>query len=240
MSATFTITANQVINGALQQLGVLAKGESADATDLADCLIYLQSMLKFWNTQGKKAWLYQTIQFSCVPNKASYSIGNGADLAFDRPIAITQAYTIDGFTNKQPVTLLSKQQFEMLTPAVTSGPCVNMFYDASITVGRIYVWQIPSDDTRAYGIVVQRPIADLANSGAATFDILQEGYLALIFGLAQLLGGPYGAEEKTINRVTQAAIVYLEAFSGFAEEDASLTFQPSAQFGNTGGGYRSV
>lgn len=229
VNATFSISSNQCITGALQQLGVLAKGEVADSNDLADCLVFLQAMLKFWDTQGKKAWLYQTIQFSCVPNKASYVIGNGGDLAYDRPIAITQAYSIDGNQNKQPLIQLSKQQFEMLTPSNAPGPAVNFFYDAVLPAGVFYMWQVPTDNSRAYGIVVQRPIADLLNSGAATFDVPQEGYLALIFGLAALVGRMYGVEEKTLATVRTDAATFLEVFTSFAEEEASITFQPSTQ-----------
>src|SRR6478735_9210017 len=122
-NALFNITRLQVIKGAMQACGALAKGQDPDSIDIADCLVFLQAMLKLWDVEGKKAYLYQTISFPTVGGQLSYTMGNGGHVAIDRPVDIPIAYTQNTTTGaKQPMTKYSKQQYEMLTPSGQPGP----------------------------------------------------------------------------------------------------------------------
>lgn len=229
-NATYAVGRDSVITSALQVSGGISKGEAPDATDIADCMVFLQSMLKHWDTLGKKGYVYQTQTFPAVAAKASYSIGLAGDVAIDRPIDIVMAYTY-GVTalDKQPLFKYTKTQFETLTPGNQPGPANGYFYDPQLILGTFNPWPVPADTTRSFAIVVQRPIADLANTSNAVFDVPQEAYLALIFGLGELVGRMFGGEEKTMQWVERKAKEYLDAYGNFAEEDGSLYFQINTQ-----------
>lgn len=231
-NALFQITRDQVITGAMQLTGELAKLETPDAQSIIDYTIFLQAMLKFWDVNGYKTWLYQTVQFNCVANKSSYTIGSGGDVGtIDRPTRIPQAFTMDSSGNKNPLIKYSKQQFENLTPNNQPGPANAYFYDLQLLLGVFKPWPVPTDTSRTYNIVLARPIADIAASGTATFDIPQEGFLALIWGLAEQIGPINGCEEKALTRIERKAPIYLDAFMDFSEEDDSVLFQPNPQGG---------
>lgn len=233
MPAVYSLTRDVMITATLQQCGALAKGDAPDATDISDCLVYLQSMLKYWDTQGKKAYCYLTADIPCIAAQASYTIGAGGNVAtIDRPIAITYAYTINPTTlGKQPLRPLTKQEFEMLSPRSQPGPSNGYFYDAQINLGVFYPWPVPIDTSQNFTIVAQRPLADVVNNSVAVFDVPQEAYLALIFGLAELVGPIYGVEDKTQNKIDAKAARFLDSYMNFAEEDGSIYFQIDTQGG---------
>lgn len=239
MSAIFTITRDQCITGALQVCQAIAKGEPPDATDLSDCSMFLNAMLKFWNIQGYKAWLYMPLSFPSVAGKTSYSIGEaGADVTAPKPLRVPQAWMTDSFNNKTPLNFMELANFSMLTPTFQPGPPNSYHYrPASQTVptlaaqdGIFYPWPVPTDTSQTFNLICQRPIEDIL-TGAGTFDIPAEAYLALIWGLAEQVGPIYCTSESQMKRIERNAPRYLEAALDFWEEDGSVFFQPSAQMG---------
>lgn len=232
-TSTFSVTRDDVNSAALRLCGALAQGQTATTEDLSNCTLALNVMLKFWITQGYKAWLYRTITFAAVAGKASYTIGPaGADVTTDRPVRIPQGYTIDANNNKLPIIIVPRQQFELLTPSTQPGPTNTGYYDPQLGAGVFYPWPIPTDTSRSFVLLEQRPINDIsASSGTDTFDIPQEWYMAIKWGLAEQIMLEYGTPEGTMRRIEQKAAIYLTQASDWNEEDASVFFQIDPQGG---------
>jgi hypothetical protein len=220
----------------MQTCLALGQGQTPSSQDTTDFTVYLQAMLKFWNTEGHKGWLYQTINFAAIAARSTgYSIGAGGDYNGDRPVDVPQAYTRDVSGNDTPLTPLTKQQFEMLTPKATPGPPNSFFYDPQLSLGKFYPWPILADTSLTFYLVTQRPIADLAAPGSSTFDIPQEWYLPLTWGLAEQIMAACGTEENQCRRIEKNAAKYLEIASGFSDEMGSMFLQPNAQGGSRRG-----
>lgn len=229
MSAIFSVTRDEVIKAAMQECQALARGQSPQAGDITDCALRLGAMLKFWNTNGFQAWCYQTLSFPSVANQLSYTIGeSGANVTNVRPLRVTQVWTKDSNDLVQPLVINTRQQFNMQSPSNAPGPATSAYYDPQLGRGVFYPWPIPTDTTRTFYLNIQRPINDIT-TGGGTFDIPQEGYLALVYGLAELIMGIYGTETNEQKRIEKMAARYLVVFSDFADEDGSVFFQPNSQ-----------
>jgi len=55
-STDFILTRNTLITEALQQLGVLAEGETASSSQLSDCAVTLNLLCKYLATKGYSIW----------------------------------------------------------------------------------------------------------------------------------------------------------------------------------------
>lgn len=236
MTATYAITRDEAIKAAGQLCLAYGQGEAPTSQDITDSLPFLQSLLKFWSdTEGYNAWLYKSFNFPSVAAKVSYTIGTGGDVtSVDRPVKIPQAWTQDAGGNKQPLIMVSRQDFEKLTPPNAPGPANTAHYSRELGLGVFYPWPVPSDTSLTFYCLAQRPIVDLAASGTATFDIEQSWYLPFIWGFAEQLMGLFGTEEQQCRRIEKNAAKYLERASSATEEDADIRFTPSMR----GGGMR--
>lgn len=226
MSATFSITRDQLIKASMQICGAIAASEAPSTTDLTDCSLMLGAMLKYWNTNGFEAWCYQTLNWPCVANQSQYTIGEvGANVTNTRPLRIAQAWTVSSSGDIQPLVRQTRDEFNRLSPRLSPGPSNTFYYDQQIPLGIFNPWPVPNNTERTFYASIQRPINDIT-TGAGTFDIPQEGYLALIWGLAELIMPSYGTEENTQRRIEKNAPKFLQVFTDFWDEDGSVYFQP--------------
>lgn len=237
MSATFNLTRDTVIKMALQTCGALSRGQTPNSDDITDCSNFLGAMLKYWSVEkGFNAWSYATLSWPTVVGKLSYTIGEaGADITSVRPLKIAQAWTVATSGGSiQPLVSMTRQEFNLLSPRNSPGPTTSYYYDAQLTRGIFNVWSVPTDTTRSFSATIVRPIDDIT-TGGSNFDVPQEGLLALVWGLAELVMPMYGTEEMTQRRIETNAPKFLASYMDFNQEDGSIYFQPSFQLGMKGG-----
>ena len=72
LANTATITRDEMITSALQELRVISATGSPTADDLTACARRLNMLLKRWETKGLLLWLYDTIQVPQVQNQIVY------------------------------------------------------------------------------------------------------------------------------------------------------------------------
>lgn len=228
MTATFNLSRDQVIKMAMQVIGALSRGQSPDATDLSDCSLFLGAMIKQWSVEkGFNAWCYENISWPCVAAQPSYTIGeSAANVTNERPLKIAQAWTVGVSGDIQPLTQQTREQFNRLSPRNAPGPTTCYYYDPQLIRGIFNIWPVPTDTSRSFTASIIRPIGDIV-AGGDTFDVPQEGLLALVWGLAELIMPVYGTEEMTQRRIEKNAPRFLEGYMDFNQEDGSIIFQPT-------------
>lgn len=237
MPATYQITRDDLFTVALQHCQVLGQGETIGANDITDVTRHAQLLLKYFNTKGWNTWLTKTISFTAITARSSgYAIGTaaGADVAQDRPVQIAQAYTRDANGYDTPLTPLTRQEWELLTPKTSVGPPNSFYYDRGVTPagnGLFYPWPILADTSLTFYCVEQRPILDLVASSTATFDVEQEVQMCLGWCLAEQIMGMCETEESQCRRIEKNAAKYLAECFDFTEEQGSIYLQPNPQGG---------
>lgn len=180
-------TAADIIRRSLRLIGALAAGETPSATEQADALDALNSMLDAWRTESLMVYALRTETLP-LTGASSYTIGSGGDLNVERPVKIESAYQrIDGVD--YPVAVASKQAYDGLAAKATAGdPASWLYYEPSYPLGRVHLYPVPASGD--LHLTVWTPLTAFAASDEVA---LPPGYReAITYQLAMRLAVEYG------------------------------------------------
>ena len=227
-TTSFSVTASDIINGALRLTGAFGASDTIPTTDFNNALQALNIMVKSWQTMGYELWTVKELVLPMVTATTSYQIGPTASgvgaLVTDRPLRISQAFLRNNAQNTDVIlSILARQEYEQLGAKSSLGVVNSIFYDPQLENGVLYVYTSPSDATRSIHLFVQKPIQDF-NSSTDTPDFPQEWYQALKWGLASEIGMEYGTPSDIMNRIDARALVYSKEMSAWSQEEASMYF----------------
>lgn len=235
-TAAFLVTRDDVIKSSLQNLKVLIAGQTPGATDLTDCALRLNMILKAMNMKGYLEWLYQTIVIPMVASQATYTIAESGSPSFtnSRPVRVAAAWRRYNTTTPPqdiPLILTSRSGYDLLTPKTIIGIPNTLYYDPQIGLSNFVLWPVPSDATNSTVLCIQRPIQDIT-SGTQNFDVTQEWFLPLVWMLSDEISMMYQVSPADRKEASARAAYWREEVANFTQEDASVTFVPDQQVGN--------
>lgn len=241
-SYSFTVTRNDIITAALQDLQIIGEGDSPSAYDLQKCTFALNLLLKKWATKTLPLWAVQTINFNFIANTAQYTLGPTGSVPLGyRPLRVTEAWTRDVNGIDSPLFAMARQDYDLLgNKGSTAGTPVNYMVmptisnSVSTSCTTITFYPVPSDATRVCYLNVHRPIQDVLTA-TDEFDFPQEWFHALKWSLCSEIALAYRASENIIGYIRAMARDALEEAIGFNQEEASVVFQPDMSM--IGGGY---
>lgn len=242
-TATFLVTRDDIIKASLRTLRVIAIGETPAAEDYTNCAFALNILLKELNTLGYLQWVYQTIHIPFVASQNTYTIDEDGTPSYVgyRPVKIAHVWRRDGSSPPidTPMSPLSRQQYDQMTPKAITGVPTNWYYDPQLgdtvsgatSLPSVYVWPAPVDTTYTMYLCIQRPIQDIATGSSSTqnFDVSQEWFRTLRWLLADEVSHEYEVDLPTIQAVRQMANMLREKLADFSQEDASILMQPDPQ-----------
>lgn len=209
-STDFAATRDNIIQEALELLGVLGEGDTPSAAQLTSCARTLNSMIKMWVADGAMFWLETTDNFTIVPATLSYTMGSGGTGLTVRPNRIKQAWTQDENGADFPVEIIEKKEYFELSTKTQEGRPLKIFYDPQTPVATLYVWPngTTSEDYELY-LRYDRQIEDYdaANNDS---DFPQEWFMALAYNLAFNLIPKYGTDRDRVNTISLLAAKYYE------------------------------
>lgn len=143
--------ASDIIQDALEKLGIYAAGETINSNDQSRCLTLLNNILDSWSNESLTTFEELEQSGAMVVNQQSYQIGSGAaDFNITRPLRIKDgpgaAYLQDTNGNKYPVNVRPRDQWNLITnpTQVTANVPTDMFYDPQYPIGIIKVFPIPN------------------------------------------------------------------------------------------------
>jgi hypothetical protein len=249
MSSSFTISRDQIINLALRKLGVIDIGNTPDAETIADAALNLNLMIKQMSTEGLKLWKVQEIVMPVTANVTTYQLGAGGvnvydsfDTTFttpitDKPLKLLQAWYRNTSSAPTvidtPLTLFSKQEYNMLGSKTSTGVANSVFYDYKTTYGTLYVYLTPDSYSQTnlnLHLVVQMPLQDISQAQAIP-DFPNEWMNCLVWNLADQLAIQYSVPQNHRVEIAQRAAMYKEQLTAWDVESYSTFFQPDLRFG---------
>ncbi len=234
----FTITRDDAIDSALGLCGVFDAGVTIPAADYTYCGKSLNVMLKNWATKGYVLNLYQNISIALTATTSSYTIApSGGTVTANRPLRIAQGWVRDTSTPALdiPMIQLSRNGYNLLTPKTIAAPYpTNFYYDpqtgtSAVATGTLYIWPVTSASSLYTAwFSCERQIQDMTNS-TDNFDMPQEWYLPIIWGLAEQIALRYTVNLQKFQVIQLMAAKYLEEMSNFSREEAPVVFSPTSQ-----------
>lgn len=225
-STDFNETAQEIIQDALAELGVVADEEPLEAVALERGLRALNRMLRAWQADGVMIWTYAEGELTTVLDQGAYEFGAGGDFA-TVPFEFVDL-RINRGGNDLPMNRLSREEYYALPNKANRGYPTQFYYDRQRDKGLLYLWPTPDTGLGTLKFTYRRAIMDM-DSGANDFDVPPEWMEALVFGTAKRLVGAYGmAGKPEAARVEQEAERTYAVVKGFdvAEGIGSIRMTP--------------
>lgn len=225
MSVTLQ-TAGYIVTKGYRHANLIIAGAAPSTQQMADGIDILTDTVNLWATQGLKLWLQEEIAIPLTATKYSYSLGLGGDVNMDKPLQILQGYYQFTSGTRQPLTVLSRDEWTRLAQINVGGAVNSYFADKQLQFIYINLFNVPDSTAAANGSVkvVARVAPKNYTITADTLGFPPEWYLALQWAVALELAD--GQPDSTITRCEKHAAAYRTALEAFDVEDAPTYFQP--------------
>ena len=190
-------TVLDLIQDALEEIGVYAPSETPTAADASKALRVLNRMMDQWSARKLFAYNVAFSAFTLTPGTQPHTIGPGVGATFAlavRPIRIENAALIlNNVTPNVDVPLNIRDDdwwANQRVKALTTNVPTDLYYSPDVPNGSLYLWPVPSF---AYGLRLETWVS--AGQFAALTDTLSlpPGYHdAIMLSLAEKLARPFG------------------------------------------------
>lgn len=155
------------------------------------------------------------------------------DVDIARPMRIVSARRRDNATlYETPILVISREDYKILTIKSSQGPVTQVAYERQSNYGTLYVWPVSNATITSpdYTIIltVQRDI-DIFDTAEDAPDLPSEMFLALIYGLADILADDYSIPVTDRGIIAAKALNYFNQILITDQETASIFFQPKTR-----------
>lgn len=141
-----------------------------------------------------------------------------------RPVRFRDAWIRDVNTESDtPLIQVARQDYNQFGNKSQPGIPNQYWYDPKLDTGFLTVYTVPSDSHRDFHGIVQVPIQDMVTS-IDTFDLPQEWFQAIKWGLADELSLEYGCPPDVRGEVAAKAARFLEDCFDFSVDEAPVYF----------------
>jgi hypothetical protein len=176
-SYDFSINTLEIITEALEYIGFLAAGETAEAEDVVTARRTLNLLIKTWmgpNNQlmpGLKVWQRERGSLTLDATKAEYSLKpSGGDCDIQIPVKILTASLRNSSSQDTPLRMMNLAEYESIGNKSASGDPTAIYYERRLTEGKLYTNVKPSDATKTIRFVYLQPLEDVdANTNDLDF-----------------------------------------------------------------------
>lgn len=238
-STSFTVTRDQIIEAALQDLSVLEEGAQPSSAALVKGSFALNLIIKDWQTTGIKLWTVDNLAIPLVKGKTVYTIGSALtnDVVSHKPLKVIQGFLRNNVTTPNidiPMLALSRNEYNTLGSKFSQGRVNSYFYNPKATHGELSLFLTPSDSAYTLYVVVQRPIMDII-SPTDTFDFPSEWFLALKWALMSELSSSYDKALMERSYYDTKALFFKTSLEEWDVENTSVFFTMDARSSMTKG-----
>jgi hypothetical protein len=210
------VTIGDVITGALQDLTVLAAGESPSDEDMDLALSRVNDWIDSLQNEGLTLYTVTRTTWT-ITTAASYTVGTGATVNVSRPVGPEAILNI-GYQDTSVSPTLERLQGPVLTEDAYAGLAQKTltgvypqvwYYNPTMATGTLRPWPVPTSSTLQGVLYSKAAISEFAT--AATTITLPPGYRRffrshLTIELAAAFTKPIPPQVATIAVTSKAAI----------------------------------
>lgn len=218
-------TAGAIIQKAYEDAGLCSLGTVVSSDQTTRGLDRLNDIINLWATQGLKLWLQEDVAVPLVAGQGTYTFSPTGDVAMTKPLSVLQSYYLTPQSIRQPLVVLSRDEYTRLSQVNITGAINSYFTDKQATFLSVTFWNTP-DATAATGTChcIMRTAPTTPTVSGDTAGFAPEWVIALRWALADEIA--IGQPDSIQQRCAQRAGAYREALEGFDVEDAPTFFQP--------------
>ena len=141
-----------------------------------------------------------------------------------RPVRFRDAWIRITSTNQDtPLIQVARQDYNQFGNKFQPGLSNQYWYDPKLGTGILSIYNVPEDNLREFHGIIQTPIQDMVTS-TDNFDLPQEWFQAIKWGLADELSLEYGCPPDVRGEVAAKAAKFLEDCFDFSVDEASVYF----------------
>lgn len=244
-SYNYYTTRDDIIKRAMRIIGALSQGETPTTTAVTEAAITLNEIFKEWQADGMQLWRRSFFALSSFTTGAvNCTIGmSGATQTTAPPKKLLQAYYRNNDTSiDTPITLITRQEYNMLSPAASTGPVTQIYYraprqnDSSVNSGNYQgtCFFVPTPTTAwlADNVIWIEGILPLQDFDSATDNPDIPDYLvnALVWALADQLSYEYGVGLAERSMVTKKAQFHKAVALSYDQEEGSIFIMPEPRW----------
>ena len=224
---TYTLTGQQIVDAAYRKTGIMAKGQSADATELTEGLQALNLVLAELRGEGLNLWELTNTTLALTAGVSAYTLAQPAKYT-----KVHQAYLQDNTSgSKIPMESVSIFNYNIL-PTSNPGMPIKYSYLAQNSTGTFYVWPVPDAtnvSTKTLHVVGETEIQVITDV-SQTIDLPTEWYNAVIYltGVALAVENNVPISDRSL--LMTEAKMHLEMAKSATVDNNSLFFQPKREY----------
>lgn len=180
---------DEVIRRALRLVGAYSPYKNPSAHQITNSTVALNMMIKSWQVQGF-LWLKEFVEIPLVAGQSVYDLPDGVSITF-RPTRIFNASRKSTGGSEIILQSMSRSDYQNLTNKTSSGTPVQYYYDPQNSVGKLYVWPVPTGTNPGSLVLdVDRQLQMMVDS-SNTYDFPEEWIEVLTYGLAVRIAPEY-------------------------------------------------
>lgn len=202
---TFNLTAQQLIDAALQKITVLGEGESASGNQYTDAQRELNLMMLSWTQAGPNLWtMTEATAVALVSGTQTYTLS-------PRPRSVmNMRFAIDG-VEQYPMTEWDRQDWDRFPMKTQTGNPIKYVIDRQRTATTVKVWPVPSFTSGTYTCPYSyERVFDSVTQPSQDIDVPQEWLETVMVNLASRLADDYRLSGPVVDRVRDRAIKLYE------------------------------
>jgi hypothetical protein len=224
-----------VLVDALDDSGLLKKGQTPDGDQLAKGMRRLRDVVNTAQMGGLRLWKNTDITVPLTQGQAAYTFSPGGSVDMTKPLRVFEAYYL--YTeggNRRPLLQISLRDYWMLGQAgtaVANQGSVNQFVVEKLAAQlKVTFWPTPDEPDATLGAVHLLMQTQITNPISLTEDIEfpSEWRAYLHWNTAAELCT--GQPDAIVQRCEQKAKYYRDLMDGWDVEDAETRFAPNNQW----------
>jgi hypothetical protein len=184
-------TAQELIEDAFSELGILVPGMELGTNDLAWGVRKFNRFLQTKSVDALNLHVEVNESFTPTAGQASYTIGTGGDFDTVRPNTIKSAFIRDANDHDYPLNIRTMADYWRLSEKSTQDRPTRLYYQREFPLGKIYLYFVPAT-TEALHIQSYKPLTTYDDVENDNVVMPAEYENMFIYNLAISLAPRYG------------------------------------------------
>jgi hypothetical protein len=219
-STDFSISRDQLIEGALRICGALAPGETPTTTQYTWAAEALNMVVKAWQSDGMPLWAMSEYTITLVDATNTYTIT-------PKLLKVTQALNRNSDSNIDiPMRIVSRDEYNRLGNKTSSGNPIILWANPNLDNTTVKVYPTPTTVEAGNNTLIltfQKEFSDF-DASADTPEFPKEYYDAIKFALASRLSYEYGMDVQDRKQIFEQALILKNEALSFGTEEGSVFF----------------